>query len=334
MRKLLFGLVPALLLLTGCKTSVSSDVAATVNGRPITYNELDKEFASQFGTERPKDDQMTFQKLEILRSMIDAEIMLQRAEKLSLMATDSDVEAELSKMKTPYTQEEFQRQLTAKKMTVDDLRARLRRDLSIQKLFNKEITSKINITDKDVSEAYNNNKADFNFAEPRLRLAQILVTPGTDAEVRNLKNDDAKTDTQALDKMRQIEARLKRNEDFGMLAQNLSEDPQTAQNGGDLGYLPESALDKADPNLRKLILSLQAGQVSPIQKTAEGYRIFKMIAKEPAGQRELTDPRVQQSIRETLLNRKDQLLKNAYYEVARNEAKVANYLALSIAQPK
>jgi peptidyl-prolyl cis-trans isomerase SurA len=44
----------------------------------------------------------------------------------------------------------------------------------------------------------------------------------------------------------------------------------------------------------------------------------------------LTDPRVQQTIRETLLNRKDQLLKAAYYEAARNEAKVVNYLARSV----
>ena len=64
--------------------------------------------------------------------------------------------------------------------------------------------------------------------------------------------------------------------------------------------------------------------------TQEGYRILKVIAREPAGQRELNDPRVQQNIRETLLNRKDQLLKNAYYEVARNDSKVENYLARSV----
>jgi peptidyl-prolyl cis-trans isomerase SurA len=46
----------------------------------------------------------------------------------------------------------------------------------------------------------------------------------------------------------------------------------------------------------------------------------------------LSDPRVQQNIRETLLNRKDQLLRAAYYEVARDEAKVANYQAQSIMQ--
>jgi peptidyl-prolyl cis-trans isomerase SurA len=130
--------------------------------------------------------------------------------------------------------------------------------------------------------------------------------------------------------MQDIENRLKQGEDFAMLAQNYSEDPNSAPNGGDLGFLPESALEKANVELRKMVMSMQPGGISPIIHTQEGYRVLKLISREPAGQRELNDPRVQQSIRETLLNRKDQLLKAAYYEVARNEAKVLNYLARTI----
>ena len=90
------------------------------------------------------------------------------------------------------------------------------------------------------------------------------------------------------------------------------------------------SLDKASPELKKLVLSLQPGQLSPIIHTPAGYQILKMISKEPAGQRDLSDPRVQQSIRETLLSRKDQLLKTAYYETARNEAKVVNNMSKTI----
>jgi peptidyl-prolyl cis-trans isomerase SurA len=84
--------------------------------------------------------------------------------------------------------------------------------------------------------------------------------------------------------------------------------------------------------LRKLVISLSAGQVSQPVKTEEGYRIFKVISKEPAGQRELNDPRVQQSIRDQLINRKDQLLRAVYYEVARNDTKVINYFAVRVAE--
>jgi peptidyl-prolyl cis-trans isomerase SurA len=329
-------LAVAALFVCGCKRAAPDNVAATVNAHPITYAELDKKYQSTFmsSTERPSDDQMMIQKLEVLRTLVDNEIMLQRAEKLGLMATDADVESKFAELKAPYTQEEFQRQLASTKMTVEDMKAQLKRDLSVQKLFNKEITSHISISDKDVTDFYNANKSSFNFPEPQMHLAQILVTPNPDPNVRNLKGDKAQNEEQARKKMEMLNARLKQGEDFAQLAQNFSEDPTSAPNGGDLGFVPESALEKVNPELRKVIQAATPGQVTPVIRTAEGYRVFKIYSKEPAGQRELTDPRVQQNIRETLLNRKDQLLRAAYYEVARDEAKVVSYLAASISQTK
>jgi peptidyl-prolyl cis-trans isomerase SurA len=332
------AIVVALLLLsqTACKRATSENVAATVNDRTITYGDLDKQFQAQFtaSAERPSDDQMVIQKLEVLRTLIDNEIMLQRAEKLGLMATDADVESRFAELKAPYTQEEFQRQLAARKMSADDMKAQIKRDLSVTKLINKEITSHISISDKDVTAFYNSNKSSFNFPEPQVHLAQILVTPTPDPNVRNIKNDKAQNDDQARKKIDMLVARMRQGEDFGMLAQNFSEDPTSAPNGGDLGFVPDSALEKANPDIRKAIQAASPGQITGVVKAPEGYRVFKVYSKEPAGQRELTDPRVQQNIRETLLNRKDQLLRAAYYEVARDEAKVANYLAMSISETK
>ena len=326
----------AVLSLCGCKRATPDNVAATVNGRTITYAELDKKYQSTFmsSTERPSDDQMAIQKLEVLRSLVDNEIMLQRAEKLGLMATDADVESKFTELKAPYTQEEFQRQLASTKMTAEDMKQQLKRDLSVQKLFSKEITSHISISDRDVTDFYNSNKTSFNFPEPQIHLAQIMVTPNPDPNVRNLKSDKAQNEEQARKKIEMLMARLKQGEDFAQLAQNFSEETTSAPNGGDLGFVPESALEKANPELRKAIQAASPGQVTSVVHTAEGYRVFKIYSKEPAGQRELTDPRVQQNIRETLINRKDQLLRAAYYEVARDEAKVVNYLALSISQTK
>src|SRR5579872_1469734 len=320
-------------ILGGCHRPAPPNVAAIVNGRAITYAELDKQYQVRFNspTDQPSEDQILIQKLEVLRGLIDNEILLQRAEKVGLMATDSDVEAKFNELKAPYTQEEFQRQLAARKMTVDDLKAQLRRELSIQKLLNKELTSQINITDKDVSDFYAANKASFNLAEPQVHLAQILVTPTPDPNVRNLKNDKAQNDEQAHKKIEMLLQRIRQGEDFAMLAQNYSEDPNSSPNGGDLGFISESALDRANQELRKMVAATPPGQITGIVKTSEGYRILKVISKEPAGQRELSDPRVQQTIRETLINRKDELLKAAYYEVARDSAKVLNYLAVGIA---
>jgi peptidyl-prolyl cis-trans isomerase SurA len=318
--------------LISCKSAPPANVAATVNGRPITYAELDKAFKMTYpqNAEGTSQDLVLTQRMEAMRSLIDNEILLQRAEKLSVMATDADVETKINEFRTPFTKEQFEQQLKAKNMTLDDLKTQVHKELSVDKLINKEITSRINITDADVSSFYNANRKGFNLAEPTLHLMQIVVTPNPDPNVRNLKGDKAKNDDEAGKKIRALEARLRQGQDFATLAQSYSEDPQSATNGGDLGAVPESALEKTSPDLRKLVLSLQPGQISPILHTQGDYRILKMISREPAGQRELSDPRVQQTIRENLLNRKDQLLKSAYYENARNEAKIVNYLAKSV----
>src|SRR5258708_2160503 len=137
--------VTLIALSAGCNRSAPANVAATVNGRPITYAELEKDFQSSFATpgDHPSDDQSLIQKLEVLRTLVDNEIMLQRAEKMGLMAVDADVDAKYAELKAPYTQEEFQKQLNNRKITVEDLKAKLRRDLSVSKLLTKETTSQI-----------------------------------------------------------------------------------------------------------------------------------------------------------------------------------------------
>jgi peptidyl-prolyl cis-trans isomerase SurA len=329
-------IAPALLALTACKKSPPSNVAATVDDQPITYAQVDRIYTSQLSTpgERSSDDLATIQKLEVLRSLIEKEMMVQRAEKLGLMATDSEVEAKLNELRAGYPQEEFQKQLVSRKMSLAELKQELRRELSVQKLINKEITSKISVTDQEIAEFYGANKAMFNRAEPSIHMAQILVTSAADPSVRNLKNDKAQSDEQARKKIQMLDARIRQGEDFAMLAENYSEDPNSAANGGDLGFVPLSAFEGSSPEVRKLIMSMQPGQVSPIIPSQQAYRILKVISREPAGQRDLADPRVQQTIREGLLSRKDQLLRNAYYEVARNDAKVVNYFATRVLENK
>jgi peptidyl-prolyl cis-trans isomerase SurA len=333
-RFFVFSAAVAALALAACSHKPPANVAAEVNGYAITYAELEKTYQSQY-PQQPEgitEDQINAQKIDVLSNLIINEIMLQRAEKLGLNAVDSDVDAEIAKMRAPYTKEEFEKTLSDQHMTLDDLRKNVRSKLTVDKLLNKEIASKITITDSDVKNFYEANKPSFNLAEPAVHMAQILVTPFADPNVHNLKNSKAQNDKEAKTKIEDIAARLKRGEDFGMLAQNYSEDANSAPNGGDMGFVKESDLDKANPELRKMVFSLPNNGVSPIIKTNEGYRILKVISKEPAGQRELNDPRVQQNIRETLINSKDQLLRAAYYETARNSTKIDNYLARSVVE--
>jgi peptidyl-prolyl cis-trans isomerase SurA len=153
-------------------------------------------------------------------------------------------------------------------------------------------------------------------------------------QVHNLKNDKAQNEVDAKKKVQMLANRLDSGDDFATLAMNYSEDPETAGNGGDLGFTPESALQRTDPSTRDVVMKLKPGQYSPIIPVVDpashrlvGFRIVKVVAKEPAGQRELQDPRVQQAIRSQLRDRREQLLKAAYYEVLRDSAKVENYYA-------
>src|SRR5271165_3817034 len=232
---------------SGCGSSAPADVAATVNGRPIKYAEVEQTYKSQFPgkAEGESEDQIQLRRLEVLRSLIDNEIMLQRAEKSGLVATDADVDARLNELKAPYTKEEFNKQLKQWGLTLDELKTRIRKDESVKKLFNKDITSKINITDADVANFYKANRGSFNLPEPQVHMAQIVVTPQPDPNVHNLKNDKAKNEEQAVKKINSIYQRLEQGEDFAMLAQNFSEDQDSASAGGDLGFIRESALDKA-----------------------------------------------------------------------------------------
>jgi peptidyl-prolyl cis-trans isomerase SurA len=58
-----------------------------------------------------------------------------------------------------------------------------------------------------------------------------------------------------------------------------------------------------------------------------GYAIYKLISKEAAGQRPLNNVQVQAAIRESLRDGHSQLLRTAYIEQLRDDAKVHNYLA-------
>ncbi|MGZ4824689.1 MAG: SurA N-terminal domain-containing protein [Terriglobales bacterium] len=326
--------------LAGCnRGQTAADVMAKVNGRKILRSEVDKYYAHQTANspQQPSDEQSTSLKLGILKELIDNEILMQRAEKLGLLATNEEVDQKLNEIKAPYTQEEFDKRLNERKITLDDFKRDLRRSITIDKVLNREIASKISISDADITSYYNAHKAEFNLIEPQYHLAHIFVTTQPNSQVRNLKNDKAQNEGDARKKVQMIMNRLDSGEDFASVAMNYSEDPESAGNGGDLGFTPQSALAKTDPATRDAVSKLKPGQYSNVIVIANpethqvfGFRIVKLITKEPAGQRELGDERVKQAIRDQLRDRREQLLKAAYYDVVRDQAKVENYYAEQI----
>lgn len=333
-------ILSALAILAACHSKQGpGDALAKVNGRKILSSEVDKYYNAQIqgSPAQPSPEQSDSLKLSILRELIDNEILMQRAEKLGLMATDEEVNGKLNELKAPYTQEEFERRLKEQGRTLDELRRDLRRSMTIDKVLNKEITSRISITDSDISGYYNAHKAEFNLIEPQYHLAQIFVT-SMPAPVRNRKDSKAQNEADAKKKIQMISNRLDSGDDFATVAMDYSEDTETAPNGGDIGLVPESGLKppQVDASTSAGVLKLRPGQYTGVIQTVDprsravAFRIVKLISKEPAGQRDLNDPRVQQAIRDELRNGREQLIKAAYYDVLRDQAKVENYLAEQI----
>ena len=314
---------------------------AAVDGRKIFRSDVDKYYENSVAAaqQAPTGEQATALRLNILHQMIDDEILMRRAEKLGLLATDDEVERKYNEAKSPFTQEEFQKRLQEKKITEADFKRDIRRSITVDKVINKEVSTKIDVTDQDITDYYNAHKSEFNLIEPTYHLAQIMVTPAPNPQAHN-QNDKAQNEGDARKKIQMISNRLDSGDDFASLAMKYSEDPETSGNGGDLGTVQESGLRGTDPATRDTVLKLKPGQYSSIISVVNparqlvGFRIVKLVAKEPAGQRELSDPRVQQAIRSQLHDRREQLLKAAYYEVLRDSAKVENYYAKKVLESK
>jgi peptidyl-prolyl cis-trans isomerase SurA len=322
---------------TGCTHQDSEkDVMAKVNGYKVLRSEVDKTYNSQIANSRQKPTAAEEEtaRLNILRSIIDVQLHLQKAEKLGIVATDDEVDTKFNQAKAPYTKEEFEKRVKDLGFTEDEFKQQLRHNITIDKLLNKEFASKVTISDSDIKNYYDEHKAEFNLIEPQYYLAHVFVhaPPAGPSQAARTESD-----AQAHKKIQMIFNRLESGEDFGSLANKYSDDPDSAHNGGELQPAPESSLKSLDAPTRDAVQKLKAGQysgilpaINPQTHQQEGYRIIKLIGRESQGQRELSDPAVQQWIRNQLRNQREQLLRVAYDEALHDNAEIHNYYAEQI----
>jgi peptidyl-prolyl cis-trans isomerase SurA len=330
------ALIPALLalvcLLPACnahKPAPGQEVWAEVDGQPIYREQVERIYhtrASQ-GTDAATPEEAANFELNVLNELVNNQILILHASHSRITASEAEIDKQIGDLKSPYSAEEFQKKLREQGLDDESMRKQIRENIILTKLINKDIISHVNVTDDEIAAYYRKNKANFNVSETTYHIAQIMVTPHPDPEVRNLKNDDAKTPAAAEHKIQALYEGLSRGEDFATVAQEYSEDPSTATGGGDMGFIPESGLNDS---LKQVVNSLKVGQVSPIIHSNIGFHIFKLLGVEEAGQHTLTDLRVQGAIRQTLRNEKEQLLKAAYIEMLRNRSKVINHFAEDI----
>ena len=311
--------------------AVSPDTWAVVDGHEIGRDDVEKAFRRLGDGQALSEDEALAAKLGILDDLIVEEILLAKARDLKIEVAETEVDTAFGEAKKNITDDAFQQELTRRSLTAADMRDGLRRALITQKVLEREIASKIAVTDQEVTEFFNTNREQFNLPEDAYHLAQIIITPVRDAQVGNRTGDDATTPQAAAAKVAMLMERLKSGAAFGDLARDYSEDPESAPRGGDLGLVPLSAVKQASPGLRDAVLKVSPGSARVVSQDG-AYTIVYVVAFEKAGQRDLSQPEVRQRITDTLRARKEQLLRTAYLTAARTDAEVVNYLARRVVE--
>lgn len=306
---------------------MTADTWAVVDGREITRQDIDRAYQrTQEATQPLSAEEVLLAKLSILDDFVVQEILLAKAAALKIELPQAELDTAETNAKKNMSEDAFQQELKRRGLTVADLREGLRRELLAQKVMAQEVEGKVMISDKDVNDFFEANKAQFNLAEESYRLAQIVVTPAREAQLANTSGDDAATPEAATAKVQMLMERLKAGQSFGELAAAFSEDPESAQRGGDIGLVSLSRLQQAPPQLRNAVLNKQPGSVN-VAAAGGAYTLVLVVAHEAPGQRDLSTPGVSDNIRESLRTRKVQVLRAAYLTAARHNAKVDHYLA-------
>lgn len=339
-RRLLHVLVLALpLAVAACQSQpaappapppVSEDVWAVVDGREIRREEVEKAYRRTVQPNQPiSDDEALNAKLNLLDQVILEDIMLARARELKIELPESEIDAAFNEGKKNIPDAAFNQELAARNLTPGDMREGLRRDLTARKVIEQEVASKVTVTDKDVNDFFQANKAQFNLPEDAYHIAQIVITAAKEQQITNRTGDDATTPQAATTKAQMLMDRLKGGAPFNEVAMDYSEDPESAPRGGDVGLVPVSALRQVPPQLRDAVVKAQPGTVSMVGMEG-GYTIVALVARQTAGQRDPSMPDVRKGIEDTLRGRREQLLRTAYVEAIRNRATVVNHLARRI----
>ena len=242
-------------------------VLARVNGEAIERWEFDnalKRIEARAGGPVPAE-----KRDEVLRSVLDQlvayHLLAQESRARKLAIGDQDVEARLGEIRRRLPNEDaFKQGIAAQGLTVDQLRVQTRTSLEVSKVIDDEVTSKVAVADADVTTFYQQNLERFKQGDS-VHASHILI--GLPQDATPVQKAEAKAKAQAA--LKQVRG----GADFSIVAKAQSEDPGSAQNGGDLGFFPKGQMA---PAFEEAAFKLKAGAVSPIVETPFGFHLIKV----------------------------------------------------------
>ena len=286
-------------------------VVARVNGQDVTKEEFEKMIkaieASNGGRQIPPD-----RRDDILRQLLDQLVVYtllnQEAKTRGLTATDADVEAKLQDVRRQLpTQEQFEKALQARGMTVESFKKDARLDISANKVIDAELANVPGPSDAEAKDFYTKNPD--KFKQPETAHASHILIPAAE-------NADAATKAKAKATAETVLKKAKAGEDFAKLAREYSKDGSAA-NGGDLGEFPRGQMV---PAFEEAAFALKPGQLSGIVTTPFGYHIIKLIEIKPAHVVSFDETAPQ--IKQFLEGQKKQERQNAFIDGLKKKSKI------------
>src|SRR5437763_12226606 len=273
-------------------------------------------------------------RLTVLDKLIQREVLFQRAEQEKLLPTEEQITSAINQQKqqSGMTDEEFARQIKGQNMSMEALREETKKDQAINRLQDK-YAGKVTISDREVEDYYNSNKQQFVNARG-VGLGMIMVDPADNSQ-QGVAGDDAKNEADAKTKIDNINQQLKSGADFATVARARSEDPESVQRGGDIGFASEDDLKRngfPSDLVARFMGSMQVGdRTDPVRFPSGKWYIFKLQDKRLQTENlTLESQGVRQQLTVALTNQRKEILNAALVEVSQSEAKIVNSFAANI----
>ena len=296
---------------------VAEGKVAVVNGSVITQKDFDRELTSVqqrlLASGRSlSDTQFSELRKNLLENLINMELLYQEAQKSGVTVEDAVVAEHIEKLKTQFgSQKEFKKALEKMNASEPALRAQTKKGLTVKEFVDKKIIQDVVVPDKELRAYYDSHPNSFRQPE-QVKASHILIKA----------EPEAKEEQKALarKKLKGVQKRVEKGEDFAALAKEYSEGPSGAK-GGDLGYFGRGQMVKP---FEEVVFALKPGAVSDIVETSFGYHLIKCVDKKPETTVAYGD--VKEKLRQYLKQQKGREKMGSYIAKLKEKAKVERFL--------
>jgi peptidyl-prolyl cis-trans isomerase SurA len=282
---------PLLAADTPKKTEVKSgtvveEIIARINNHIITRSEFDRsqQQVQQEGEQQnATPQQITSKEKDILRDLVDQQLLLQKGDDLGITAETDLVKRldEIRKQMNLATMDDLAKAAQEQGVSYEEFKENLRENIITQKVIQQEVGSKVNITPAEIQKYYKDHLSDMTQPE-QVRLSEILIStqpkPTEDPKTAASITDEQRVAT-AQAKANQVYEDIEKGAKFDDVAKKDSDGPTAAQ-GGDLGYFKRGTLAK---ELEDTTFGMKAGEVTKPIRTKQGFVILQVTEHPQAG---------------------------------------------------